>query len=842
MKITDFIKNKFVAKLKERQILVIYDPQKIYKEIVDSLNNLEITLVDGSKSTILSRFAAMSALQGLSDDGSSERQMVIYLPIQAPINDEEKMLDPYTIFSAAGSVFPESNIESYQSLCKQAKPEYINEIDSLFQNNNIPSFTQIDALATGAKYPLLQSTLKVEGATEIIVSFLTPTPLQLEPLQTTNSWENEWKLFCQTTLGLSSSVTNGYANWHKLLSQFILFSEFAMDLPGTLPEALLNIPKALPTYENIIYNICERLRTDILKQDRYIELAEKVSQTLNLNYHFKESMDLGKRDTFSFEEKRFLTLFNQSIQAGQFQRAKEIYTDRTSSIWVNNFPERKCLWNIALRCLNLTTLIKDILDGNKIPTTKVDNFINFYSLEFYKVDSEYRLLEKDFASSQLSQTEQIENIISSVRKQYKSILKKLQANFLLAVKNDGWPSESTLRHTKIFNTYVERALKDKKRVVYFMVDAMRYELATHIYQDFKAVRSKEIIPVCAQLPTSTTIGMAALLPNVDGKLSLSVTDNGYDLLIDGVKCNKKAERETYLANIFGDRVAFWDLNDLKNTENTQLKKKIKDDIDLLIVHTQDIDALGESNPETAKFAITEYNQSIIRALHKVTELKFNTAILSADHGFMLLHETDIGDSVSTPAGNWGYKKRRCLIGNGQTSSDVITFDPEFIGLKTNAKDYTVPNGFSTFQSGTVFFHEGLSLQECLIPVIKFDLQSLPKSKDTAPKIGLNYRLNTTNKVTTHTPSIEVCAYTDHLLSENISFSVAAFSNNELIGEIVPASNVDPSSKIISIPPNKPIKLGLLLKEDFTGTFEVRAFDPVTDIIYFKLELQTDFLE
>ncbi|HRG77836.1 MAG TPA: hypothetical protein PLX69_24970, partial [Leptospiraceae bacterium] len=294
MKITDFIKNKFIEKIKERQILVIYDPQKIYKGVADSFNNSETAFVDGSNSTILSRFAAMSALQGLSDNDSSVRQMVVYLPIQAPLTEEEKMIDPYTIFSVAGSVFPESNIESYQSLCKQAKPDYINEIDSLFQNNNIPSFSQIDALTTGTKYPLLQSTLNVEGAVEILVSFLTPTQIQLEKLHATNIWENEWRHFSATTLGLSSPV-NGYENWHRIVTQFILFSEFTMDLPGTLPDALLNIPKAALAYENIIYTVCLRLRNDIQKQDRYIELAEKISEALNLNYHFRESMDLGKR-------------------------------------------------------------------------------------------------------------------------------------------------------------------------------------------------------------------------------------------------------------------------------------------------------------------------------------------------------------------------------------------------------------------------------------------------------------------------------------------------------------------------------------------------------------------
>jgi hypothetical protein len=59
-----------------------------------------------------------------------------------------------------------------------------------------------------------------------------------------------------------------------------------------------------------------------------------------------------------------------------------------------------------------------------------------------------------------------------------------------------------------------------KRVAYFMVDALRFELAVALERQLGASHTCRLQPVCAQLPTVTPVGMAALLPKAEGNLFL----------------------------------------------------------------------------------------------------------------------------------------------------------------------------------------------------------------------------------------------------------------------------------------------------------------------------------
>ena len=70
MKIQEFIKAHLKGRLDNQIPLVIYDPEGMYKDLVQALANEETTVIDGSKSTILGREAAMTAWcrMGRTDD------------------------------------------------------------------------------------------------------------------------------------------------------------------------------------------------------------------------------------------------------------------------------------------------------------------------------------------------------------------------------------------------------------------------------------------------------------------------------------------------------------------------------------------------------------------------------------------------------------------------------------------------------------------------------------------------------------------------------------------------------------------------------------------------------
>src|SRR5207247_8057623 len=48
---------------------------------------------------------------------------------------------------------------------------------------------------------------------------------------------------------------------------------------------------------------------------------------------------------------------------------------------------------------------------------------------------------------------------------------------------------------------------------------------------------------------------------------------------------------------------------------------------------------------------------------------------------------------------------------------VVLLQPADVGIVGPADDFAVAEGFKTFQDGPGYFHEGLSLQECVVPIV-----------------------------------------------------------------------------------------------------------------------------
>ena len=73
MSVAAFILNAiFRPRLQKASVLAVYDPDRRYQDLCQSLADSDTTLVDASESSILAREGAMLALAGLGKLGSVE--------------------------------------------------------------------------------------------------------------------------------------------------------------------------------------------------------------------------------------------------------------------------------------------------------------------------------------------------------------------------------------------------------------------------------------------------------------------------------------------------------------------------------------------------------------------------------------------------------------------------------------------------------------------------------------------------------------------------------------------------------------------------------------------------
>jgi len=371
-----------------------------------------------------------------------------------------------------------------------------------------------------------------------------------------------------------------------------------------------------------------------------------------------------------------------------------------------------------------------------------------------------------------------------------------------------------------------------------MVDALRYELAVELESELSASLKSEIYPVCAHLPAMTSVGMAALMPGADGQVILIREKDKLIPQVRGHKVLVPKDRLQYLQTYYGDRVHMRDLDELVSKP----KIRFPDTTQLLVIKTTDIDQFGEKSPLEARRMIPRLIQKIIAGINHVKKREFQHAVIATDHGFILFDDQQAGDNVPKPMGDWSLIKSRCLMGEGSVAENVMVFSQSDVGIQGDFKDYAVPRTFGTFVKGNPYAHEGLSLQECVLPVISIDF-----AKDSADRmnteidINLSYKGGSTNKITTRRPMIEVSMFTA-MFDEIIEFQLEATAGKDVVGEVAASPHVNAATNIVAIKPGQAIKVPLKMEDEFHGSFVVKAVDPMTGFNYAALKLKTDYLD
>lgn len=839
MKIREFLRGHFQKRLEKSGCMVFYDPEERYREVVQDLEEPGCRVIDGSRSTILSREQAMEDWRLLAESSDQLQSMVIYLPIAKPRTEVERQRDPYQALAIGGCEFPDDDGDSYQALCRKAKPDFQQQVDQLFEAGT-PDFDTVDAIDSGTNWPKLRSLLKTESATEIVVALLSPTQAQRKALDEDDAWPAEFKDFARTALGLKLRTKS--RKWQPIqqeLARYVLFSEFVLDLPVDLPSELKDVPCAEATRSDLIGKICDTLRTSQNHQNAYIEMANKAASELNLESHCKHIKDFGKSDTFSFEERTFLLQFIAAAEEGDLERAREISAYRMNSIWARE-AERQLLWTLSERALELSSQAEKLKSEWKKHAGSLTALFSCYTERLRHLDTLHRVFEQavDDAYGELGE---VADFVEKARQRYLKLAEEVQNQFVSLIEKEGWPPAGCIRQTQVFGKLLAPGLEERQRIALILVDALRFELAVELQSRLAEDYPIEIHAAAAQLPTITMVGMAALMPEAEGNLQLVRKNEDLIPMIKDREIKNPADRFKAIQSLYGDRCAMMDLDQFLKKKKLQFSETVQ----LLILKTQDIDDLGTHLAQDAARFIPSVLKRIPAAIGKLKQLGFQQVILAADHGFILLDEQAAGDVVPKPAGDWVQVKGRYLLGSGSGGMGSVAFEVEHVGIKGEVDTLVVPKSFGTFSRTSPYFHGGLSLQECVIPVLCIQTKTKTSAGGRPAKLRISYKGGTTDAITTRRPMVEIVLFqeqTDFLGAKSLEFQLEAYARGKVIGEAASCSHLDPSTNFIRIQLGQAIKVPLRMDDDFEGAFEVRAIDPKTQANHATLKLKTNYVD
>lgn len=841
MKIESFIKKELERRLLKMPCLVIHDPERRYLSIALSLANDTTQVVDASESVVLSREAALNAWIHLQD--SSGSRLVIYLPWPKPRNDKAKRNNPFAPFALGGTVFPDGDADGYRELCLQAFPTQESEVNGLF-DTGIPSFEVINCLAGGVVWPNLRTLLHVESEREMILTLIAPAASLRLVLEAGGPWMEEAKQLVKASMGYEVHGVD-WKDIQASIGRFLLLSEFALDLPSDLPASLSEVPHAAADKRNLVFSLCDSLRDSLSTRTLYRDLADKVDSTFGLSEKFSRIDILGNRETFMFQNKGRLASCINKAKSGDYSGALQICLAEEASVWYDSSATLQSTWACVDAAVKLLDGISAFSCISGVRKT-IPDFIRVYTDRFSMIDAAYRNMEAFIADVVFDNatSDALAELIDLARDVYFKSAESLQRGFMNAVERDSWTGSDTMDQSSVFKNRVAPRLESREKTAYFMIDALRLDLAREMLMSMPSGYRSSLDTVRGKLPSITPVGMAALLPGAESKLAIGIDAGTISPRIGQASVANAQERISYMKSVYGDRIKDVQLGELEGLK----KGDIGSQVDLLVIRSTDIDAVGESLGAEAFPMLSLLLRNLLRALERTRKLGFPKAIIVTDHGFLLEPPTGAGGAITKPQGTWEASGARYFLGEGTQDGNTRLLHAANAGVPGYTKMLSTPLGLGAFISGTRYVHGGLSLQECVLPVITIDFPSqAPKKREIG--ISLGYKGGLVTKITTMRPSIDLSVSNidgaDLFCGEHdmdVSIAIVVQAEGKDVGRTHASAGYDPGSGCFKLRPGKAVKITLAMNEDYRGKFTVSALDPVTFEQFAKLDLETDYME
>lgn len=826
--VSSFVRARVQQLLDEKRVVVWYDPERCFASIARDFQAPGCVVVDGSGSVLLARRQADSALEAMNragdkgDQGGQGHTLLVYWPALRPRQPEEMLQDPFAGFAALGASFGDQEGERLDSLARQAMPDRVQEVERLFREGR-PSLDLLDSLESGQTWPLLQQALGTVAAQEV-ASRLLAEPKTAAALEAVPGAEGELERLLAGAFGFRRQP-GGEEGLRAWFACYVLLSEFRFDLPQPFPAALEHLQTAPEQHREAIYRLCDRLRDATATREPYVEVARSLEERLRLPALCSGMERLGLRDTFPFEERAYLGRLQELVEAGDLAGARQVEVARRASVWRQFHEERGLLWKLAERCLDFL----ESAAAAPVPAGGVAGRIAAYvdAAGGARVDTCYRRLEQ--SAAEVGDFPGVERLVDLCRRTYLDVASRHQEGFLHAVAREGWPPEGLLRQTQVFDLFIEAELRQGRRVALVLADALRFEMGRDLADRLGRRGKVRVEAAAASLPTTTPCGMASLMPGADATLRLEIDKDKLSPQVGGRRVSTSAERMDLLRSRYGDRMSEWTAARFLDRKFSTLSQELQNR-DLVVVRSGELDTVGEKlTSHQARRWMTESLLDLERVGDRLARCGFHRVVLAADHGFVLLSELPAGDTLALPPGDWAVRWRRSALGSAAGSAPgVLVLETAGLGLRTSQPDMALATGFRAFQGGSAYFHEGLSLQEAIVPVVLFEPEAGSEEAGLEPQLTLSYRSDSfTSRVIGLKLENRSLMPGDLRVRLEVRLCLEKGKVGPVVGEAADCDARDPATGILTLAQGVVTPVPVRLFDDFQGErIEIRAYEAV----------------
>lgn len=684
----------------------------------------------------------------------------------------------------------------------------------------------------GGKASRLKVVFKGESDATILVRWLASDAL--DEAIVAKGAQGELARLVQSRVGLEVDENLALPQARARLARFVLLNEFRHDLRGDPPGTIASQPA--PGSDAQVGNTLDLARGFRAEfPEAYVSRARQVEQEFHLAKAKVKPEELGRIDTFEFEERLLLKWSASLLEARRYEAAYAVVVERETSFWVewkdaSSQMPRKEQWELCRRVAELGLRVAAVKGTLPNASAGPGAWVARYAAEdgWHRVDAAQRALET--WRSRVLDDSIVEKAVGVVLREHERLLHDMAVGFSKALAASGWTVPGVLHQTRIHPDVV--ATRAGGTVAWFFVDAMRYEMGAELAKHLDGVEELHLQPAIGALPSITPVGMAALLPGASANFAVAQHKGKLAAFVDDVPLPGVTERIKYLKARVPDVVDLT-LSAALQDKPSELRKKVAGR-SLVAVRSTEIDYLGETGDDhLARQAMDTVIGNIARAARRLAAVGVEHFVITADHG----HHFGIrkGDDMKTdaPGGDTVELHRRCWIGRGGTTPPgTVRVSAADLGYASDL-DFVFPAGLGVFKAGgdLSFHHGSTSLQELVIPVLSFRITPVERPPATS---GVEVRLKGLPEAITNRVFIVVIEITSpHLFGpEQVDLQVVLLSEATQVGQVGMASGADLDRErgVLRAKPGAVVHVGMTLTDDQVPSVKIVVMDPVTGAV------------
>ena len=459
----------------------------------------------------------------------------------------------------------------------------------------------------------------------------------------------------------------------------------------------------------------------------YLGVSEDTAGWLGDEAERARAQDLGRTDTFRFEEETILAAALTALGTDRWAAVLAWAEPRVEgdSFWLQREPARISAWKLVEAAARLGEAIEAAGQTLK-PAADLAAAVERYRQAGFKVDQAHRHLEQRRMALLYPQVPEFEALrtrldrVTGLWRDWAEVW-ALEFNALCLVS--GFLPEPRLQQRTLFRDVVEPLVAANGPTALFLIDALRFEMGEELFRllaETPLTRAR-LDARLAELPTVTAVGMNALAPVAQqARLKPVITEGEIRGFLTGefAVCGPDERKRAMHGRVGGATAPWLTLDEVLTRGEASLKQAVAR-ARLVLVSSLEIDEAGENGVGPAFF--DHAIQRLRAAWRLLRDAGVRRFVITADHGFLLV------DSASGSVQGHGRKvdpsRRHVLSPHAANHKGEVRVPLTALGYEGTELHLMMPQGTALFDTGRrrrSFVHGGNSLQERVIPVLTLE--------------------------------------------------------------------------------------------------------------------------